>query len=62
MNQVVKIVGALVIAVVILGLPVLACLSFVLKWDPFFCVMLLIAITGEIAIVAAAVLERSEDD
>ena len=59
MNQVVKVIGVIVVTIAILGLPVLTCLSFIFKWD--ICCILTIVVAIEAVIIAFEVYERSEE-
>lgn len=62
MNNVVKSIGVLVVSFVIVGLPVLSCLSFVLDWHVFIRFMLLCAVLLDALLVACGVYERSLDE
>lgn len=61
MNHIVKIIGTIVMTLVILGLPVLTCLSFVLKWDGLISIILVMIVVIEAVLVAGEIWERSED-
>ena len=61
MNYVVKFIGSLVLTFAILGLPVIACLSFVFEWYIFFRLVLVVAVVIEATFVSGKIYERSED-
>jgi len=61
MNHVVKTIGTIIVTLAILGLPVLTCLSFVLEWDGFFRLVLVMLVVIEAIFTYAEVYERSED-
>lgn len=61
MKYVVQAIGTIVITLVILGLPILTCLSFVFKWHGFIRLVLTAAISLEGVFVANEVIERSEE-
>lgn len=62
MKYVVQAIGTIVITIVILGLPILTCLSFVFEWYGFIRLVLITAISLEAVFVANEILERSEDE
>lgn len=62
MKYIVQAIGTIVITLVILGLPVLTCLSFVFEWHGFIRLVLCGAITVDAVFVASEVLKRSEDE
>jgi high-affinity Fe2+/Pb2+ permease len=56
-----RIIGALAATFVIMGTPILACLSFVLEWQRIFRVMYSALFVLVAMVVACVAWERSED-
>ena len=60
MNNILKIIGTIVVTVAILGLPVLTCLSFVLEWFSFTRAVLVVFVMVEAIFVSSAIFTFSE--
>ena len=62
MNKVIRVIGALILAILIVSIPVLFGCSIASPWTPYVSLLLGIGTIGEIAIVAIWIYCETEDE